>query len=137
MKKEGGRGDKSTKQEMRFIGGLTLTTERALYVFAHIRYVPMTTTAGSTKQNTKRDGTPFSIFSATIDAPVVAWQLGYFFRCPRIIVRQQRKPCRSSGLAKAYEVAAEGLEVCLEFQGKTYILAVAGDSRGIIRSEQP
>lgn len=31
----------------------------------------------------------------------------------------------------------EGLKVALDFQGKTYILAFAGDSRGINRDELP
>ncbi len=34
-------------------------------------------------------------------------------------------------------VAARGLEVCVDFQGKTYILSFAGDARGIIRPQQP
>ena len=34
-------------------------------------------------------------------------------------------------------VAEEGLELVVSFQGKTYILTKAGDSRGIIRAEQP
>jgi len=33
------------------------------------------------------------------------------------------------------KVVKEGLEVALDFQGKTYILAFAGDSRGINRAE--
>ena len=35
------------------------------------------------------------------------------------------------------QVAEEGLELVVEFRGKTYILAAAGDSRGIISIEQP
>ena len=35
------------------------------------------------------------------------------------------------------KVAVEGLEVVLDFQGKTYILGFAGDSRGINRAERP
>lgn len=44
-----------------------------------------------------------------------------------------------SWLATRADLAAaeEGLELALDFQGKTYILAFAGDSRGIIRPEQP
>lgn len=34
------------------------------------------------------------------------------------------------------QVAEEGLEVRLEFQGKTYLLAFAGDSRGTKRSKR-
>ena len=33
-------------------------------------------------------------------------------------------------------VAEEGLEICVDFQGKTYTVAFAGDSQGIIRPEQ-
>ena len=33
------------------------------------------------------------------------------------------------------QVAEEGLEVGVNFRGKTYTLAIAGDSRGIIRAE--
>jgi len=33
------------------------------------------------------------------------------------------------------KVAEEGLEAGVNFRGKTYTLAIAGDSRGIIRAE--
>ena len=33
-------------------------------------------------------------------------------------------------------LAEEGLEVGVNFRGKTYTLAITGDSRGIIRAEQ-
>jgi hypothetical protein len=39
------------------------------------------------------------------------------------------------GLLENARVAEEGFEVVLDFQGTTYILGFAGDSRGIIRSK--
>lgn len=46
----------------------------------------------------------------------------------------QPKSCLQLNLQK---VAEEGLEMHLSFRGKTYLLAVAGDSRGITRAERP
>jgi hypothetical protein len=43
--------------------------------------------------------------------------------------------CVMTGAPDNTQVAEEGLEVGVIFRGKTYTLAIAGDSRGIIRAE--
>ncbi len=50
-------------------------------------------------------------------------------------VRENASFSEVVGVLENALVAEEGLEVALNFQGKTYILAFAGDSRGIIRDE--
>ncbi len=52
-------------------------------------------------------------------------------------VRENASFSEVVGILEDARVAEEGLEVTVDFQGKTYNLAFAGDSRGIIRPEQP
>lgn len=47
-------------------------------------------------------------------------------------VRENASCAEVAGILENARVAEEGLELVLDFQGKTYILGFTGDSRGII-----
>ena len=51
------------------------------------------------------------------------------------VLRHGAKDCVNRELGNLI-VAVEGFELVLEFQGKTYVLQSAGDSRGIIAPNQ-